>query len=192
MGALEIPLSFQAIAIPEAVTPLTLHENTVLMGVGPKARCVAQGQKKLRWMAIGSAVTVTLAAIIAMLTLAPVPSSDPAGSDKIYHVLAFACLVFPLPLVRPRWTVWVILGVIVYGGVIEVIQPFFGRQAEWADLVADGIGAILGAILARQLGLRLRRSGRLNGKDDPMTAAWLAEDASLSGDGFKSSSSESR
>ena len=149
---------------------------------------MAQGQKKLRRMAVGSAVTTVLAVIIAVLTLAPMPSGGPAGSDKIYHVLAFACLAFPLPLVRPRWTVWVILSVIVYGAAIEVIQPFFGRQAEWADLVADGIGAILGASVAQQFGLWRRRSGGYE-KGDPMTAAWLAEDAALMGDGFKSSRS---
>jgi VanZ family protein len=102
-------------------------------------------------MAIGSAVTLVLAVIIAVLTLAPVPSGGPAGSDKVYHVLAFAALAFPLPLVRPRWTVWVILGVIAYGSVIEVIQPFFGRQAEWADLVADAIGAVVGAVTGTAL-----------------------------------------
>lgn len=147
---------------------------------------MAQGQTKLRRMAIGGAATLVLAVVIAVLTLAPMPAGGPAGSDKIYHILAFACLAFPLPLVRPRLTLWVILGVIAYGGIIEMIQPFFGRQAEWADLVADGIGAILGAIVARQLGLRLRRSGGLNDKDDPMTAAWLAEDATLTGHGYRS------
>ena len=153
---------------------------------------MARGQTKLRRMAIGSAVTLVLAVIIAVLTLAPMPSGGPAGSDKLYHVLAFACLAFPLPLVRPRLAVWVILGVIAYGGMIEMIQPFFGRQAEWADLVADGIGAILGASVARQLGLWLRRSRGPNDKDDPMTAAWLAEDAALTGDGYKSPRSRSK
>ncbi|MDT8853827.1 VanZ family protein [Paracoccaceae bacterium Fryx2] len=118
---------------------------------------MTQGQKKLRRIAICSAVTIVLALIIAVLTLAPMPSGGPSGSDKLYHILAFACLAFPLPLVRPRLTIWVVVGVIAYGGAIELIQPFFGRQAEWADLVADGIGAILGAVVARQLGLWLRR-----------------------------------
>lgn len=177
---------------PDAATPLTLHGKTALMGVHPEERCVAHGQKMLRRMTIGGAVTAVLAVVIAVLTLAPMPSGGPEGSDKLYHVLAFACLAFPLPLVRPRWTVWVILGVIAYGGAIEVIQPFFGRQAEWADLVADGVGAILGAIVAYQLGLWRRRSGGLNDNDDPMTAAWLAEDAALTGDGYTSPRSRSK
>ena len=115
------------------------------MGVYSKEQYVTQGQRKLRRVAIGSAVTIVLAVIIAVLTLAPMPTGGPAGSDKLYHILAFACLAFPLPLVRLRLALWVVLGVIAYGGAIEVIQPFFGRQAEWADLLADGIGAVLGA-----------------------------------------------
>jgi len=111
----------------------------------------------LRPIAIGSALTLGLGTVIAVLTLAPISAGGPAGADKLYHILAFACLAFPLPLVRPRWTIWVILGVIAYGGAIEVIQPAFGRQAEWADLGADAIGAMLGALVARQLGLRVGR-----------------------------------
>jgi hypothetical protein len=107
---------------------------------------VANGQKKHKRVAIASAATFALAMIIAVLTLAPMPAAGPAGSDKAFHILAFAALAFPLPLVRPRMTIWVALGVIAYGGAIEVIQPFVGRQAEWADLLADGIGAVLGAV----------------------------------------------
>ena len=150
---------------------------------------MARGQTKLRRLTIGGAVTIVLAVVIAVLTLAPMPSGGPTGADKIYHVLAFACLAFPLPLVRPRLAVWVILGVIAYGGMIEMIQPFFGRQAEWADLVADGVGALLGASVARQLGLWRRSSRGLNDKNDPMTAAWFAEDAALMCDSFKPSRS---
>jgi VanZ family protein len=148
---------------PSLLDGLTIHGKTALISVHPEERCVAQGQKKLRRMAVGSAVTTVLAVIIAVLTLAPMPSGGPAESDKIYHVLVFACLAFPLPLVRPRWTVWVILGVIAYGGVIEVIQPFFGRQAEWADLVADGIGAAVGAVTGSALSRYVMTSPRYRG-----------------------------
>ena len=128
----------------------------------PKERCVAQGQKKLKRVAVGSAVTLALALIIAVLTLAPLPAACPAGSDKVYHILAFAGLAFPLPLVRPRLTIWVVLGVIAYGGAIEMIQPFFGRQAEWADLLADGVGAVVGAVAGYALSRNLSRFGPLS------------------------------
>ncbi len=93
----------------------------------------------------GVAATVFLALIIAVLTLAPISPGGPAGFDKIYHSLAFAALAFPLSFVRPRMAPWIILGVIVYGGTIELIQPFFLRHAEWGDLGADAGGSLLGA-----------------------------------------------
>jgi len=108
-------------------------------------RFVTRERRELRRIVIGSAATLILALIIAVLTLAPMPSGGPAGSDKIHHILAFAGLALPLPLVRPRLAIWVVLGVIAYGGSIELVQPFFGRQAEWADLVADAFGAVVGA-----------------------------------------------
>ena len=104
-----------------------------------------QRHPRLNRPTIGGAITVGLAAIIAVLTLVPLPVSGLTGSDKLYHILAFASLALPLPFAKPRLTLWVILSVIVYGGTIEVLQPYFGRQAEWADLLADGLGAILGA-----------------------------------------------
>lgn len=138
-----------------------------------------QGRRKLRRVAIGSAVTAVLALITAVLTLAPMPSGGPSGLDKLYHMLVFASLAFPLPLVRPRLAIWVVMGVVAYGGIIELIQPTFGRQAEWADFGADGIGAAVGAMIARQLGLRLRKSRENNNHDDSITEAWLTEDPAL-------------
>lgn len=116
---------------------------------------MAHGQRKLKWVGVGSAVTLVLAVIIAVVTLAPMLAGGLAGSDKVYHVLAFACLAFPLPLVQPRLTLWVVVGVFAYGGAIEVIQPFFGRQAEWADFVADAIGAVPGAAAGHALSARV-------------------------------------
>jgi len=112
-----------------------------------------------RWYMIGGwVVTAILAVLIAALTLMPIPSGVVSGSDKFHHILAFACLAFPLPFVRPRLALWVVVGVISYGGVIELIQPAFGRTAEWLDLLADGVGAVIGATVARGLGLWLSRN----------------------------------
>ena len=114
---------------------------------------------------IGSTVTIVFLAIITLLSLAPIQLSGsfgPFGVDKVYHVVAYFCLVFPLPLTRPRLTTWVVLGVIACGGSIELIQYLFGREASLGDFVANGIGAIVGAVIARQLGLWLCRSGEIN------------------------------
>ena len=112
-------------------------------------------QRNLGPMAIGIFATMLLALVIGVLTLTPMAPGGPAGSDKVYHALAFASLAFPLSLVRPKLTLWVIAGVIVYGGVIEMIQPFFGRDAQWPDLLADGIGASMGAAAGYFLSTRI-------------------------------------
>ena len=131
---------------------------------------MVSGQRNYRRMAIGSAITIVLLLIIAVLALAPMPAG-PRGSDKFYHVLAFASLTFPLTLVRPRLGIWVLLGVMAYGGAIELIQPHFGRQAAWSDLMADGIGAGVGIFAARYLGSRLRQSWWKDNAGDTMTDA---------------------
>lgn len=93
-----------------------------------------------------------LAATITYLTLSP-PKPDPAGllSDKFYHFIAFSALVFPCALFYARTLVWVLPMAVLFGGAIELIQPYVGREAEAADFVADvlgvGFGLILGLIL---------------------------------------------
>lgn len=108
----------------------------------------------------GVATTLLLGLAVAIVTLAPVspPTGGPEGVDKLYHLLAFAALAFPLPFTRAKWTFWVAFGVAGYGGLIEVIQPHFGRNAEWADLLADTIGAVIGAYAGRWAGQRTWRT----------------------------------
>lgn len=107
---------------------------------------------KYRLYLIGVSLTVLLGIVIAFLTLAPISSKGVPGSDKLHHALAFAALAFPLPFARPRLVLPVILGVSAYGGLIEIIQPFFGRNADWGDFLADIIGAVLGGLLGAQSG----------------------------------------
>lgn len=106
---------------------------------------------------LGMIATVFLSAVIAVLTLAPMPSSGVPGIDKVYHVLAFAALAFPMSAVAPRSFVWVFLAVIAYGGMIELIQPLTGRTADWEDLLADAVGSALGSGFGLLVGWGWRR-----------------------------------
>jgi hypothetical protein len=107
---------------------------------------------KYRLYVIGVALTLALGVVIAVLTLAPISSKNVPGSDKLHHALAFAALAIPLPFARPRLVFAVILSVSAYGGVIELIQPAFSRSADWADFLADIIGAIIGGAVGAQCG----------------------------------------
>ncbi|MFN3954879.1 MAG: VanZ family protein [Pararhodobacter sp.] len=112
------------------------------------------------WSRAGLALSLFLAVVIAGFTLTPLPPGPamPAGMDKIYHFLAFAVLVFPVIVTDTgRWT-WVVPVAIAYGGAIELLQPFVGRNAEWLDFGANVSGVLAGAALSEILHNRIRRS----------------------------------
>ena len=105
------------------------------------------------------AITCVFAAVIAYGTLYPGAVAPPgAGNDKVQHFIAFAGLAVPISLARPRLAIYTILTALIYGGVIEVIQPFVGRDRSVLDLAADVLGACFGAGLA--VGLNRLMQGR--------------------------------
>lgn len=105
--------------------------------------------------------TIAIALLIAVLTLTPTPHLPGNGHhlDKLAHMIAFFVLVVPTAALWPRASAWIGLLAVLYGGVIEVIQPYTGRSAEFGDLLADGIGVGLGILV----GTALRRYHRLRG-----------------------------
>ena len=95
-------------------------------------------------------LTALMTLAIGVTTLMPSTGghSPLLGLDKLAHLVAFAALVIPMTLAHPRsWgLIWLVA--LSYGGLIEIVQPHFGRGAEWADFVADGLGAAMGIALA--------------------------------------------
>jgi VanZ family protein len=100
-------------------------------------------------------LSLGLAATVAALTLMPQASMPvgPQGVDKLYHMVAFAALIFPTAMLRPKSCLRFGCLAIVYGGIIEAIQPVFGRSADMSDFWADGLGVAMGIFL----GLAARR-----------------------------------
>jgi hypothetical protein len=111
-------------------------------------------------------VFVMIMTILFFVPMQDLGSIGPFNADKVYHFIAFFCLVFPLSFASPRSILWLFFGAIFFGGAIELAQHLFGRRAEWADFLANGIGVILGMITARFLRLWYVRAGGLNGIDD--------------------------
>lgn len=104
-------------------------------------------------------LTIVFALIIAYGTLTPIDGSVIPGSDKWKHFVAFAVFVFPISLFKPKWTWLIFLIGVLYGGAIEIIQPYVNRYREMGDFWANTIGAIIGVIIARFiLALKSRRA----------------------------------
>ncbi len=115
-----------------------------------------------RWRPFLMGAMLGLALLIAVAMLVPAQvMPQPAGSDKLHHMLAFGALSVPAVMLYPARIIVVVMGVIVFGGALELAQPLTGRFAEGADLVADGIGALVGGgiglIVNRMLAARAAR-----------------------------------
>lgn len=105
-------------------------------------------------------VTLLLLGTTSVLTLIPMAGVSAPGGDKTHHMLAFAALALPLAAARPGW-IPVTGGLLaLYGGLIEIIQPYVGRGRELADWQADLIGIALGSLLGLALHHIYRRLRR--------------------------------
>lgn len=93
-------------------------------------------------------VIVTAGLTVAMLCPIHKPFTAPDGTDKLVHLVAFAALAFPLARTGRVGLIPVFVGASAFGGLIEVLQPSFGRSADMQDWIADIVGVALGMILA--------------------------------------------
>jgi len=114
-------------------------------------------------------LAIVVAAGIVILSLLPKPPEIPVGfhyGDKLAHFIAYlvlSFLVFTSLYAEKRGST--VLSTILtvsalclfYGGLIEILQMFFGRQAELLDLAADLIGAVCGAFVGVGVFRRIRR-----------------------------------
>ena len=93
--------------------------------------------------------TIVIILPITVLSLLPVDSLPLVpGTDKTHHFIAYGALAFPIALARPHKWLLIIIGFLGYSGVIELIQPYVNRYGEWLDLGANGLGLVVGIIIA--------------------------------------------
>ena len=89
-------------------------------------------------------IIITLFLSIAMLWPIKEQIPGPEFSDKLIHILGFGALAFPLAQTKRFSILYLFLVASIFGGIIEIIQPSFGRSAEIGDWLADTIGVIMG------------------------------------------------
>ena len=107
-----------------------------------------------KYLDIPLTLIVTAVLTVAMLWPIHQPPPAPDGTDKFVHLVAFAALTFPLARTGRFGLIPVFAGASTFGGIIELIQPSFGRSADIQDWIADIEGVALGiasALLYRRL-----------------------------------------
>ena len=96
---------------------------------------------------------ITILSLIPLEELPPIPSND-----KTHHFIAYATLMFPTAIRKPKHTSKIVLFFICWSGAIELLQPYVNRYAEWQDLLANIIGLIFGWLLAKSIESFLNKS----------------------------------
>jgi len=95
-------------------------------------------------------ISIAILAIVTIASLIPLPIlPEVPGSDKTHHLVSYALIALPVSLVKPKYWWAFLLFVVVWSGLIELIQPFVNRYGEWLDLAANTVGVIIGYIIGQ-------------------------------------------
>ena len=107
--------------------------------------------------ALGFWPVVLLVVWGSLIPLPPLPF--PLDSDKLLHFITYFVLAaMGVTAFRARRSALLaVLGLIVLGGILEILQGFVGRQTSIADQLANTLGVLAGGTLARLVVERLRR-----------------------------------
>jgi VanZ family protein len=107
----------------------------------------------LPWMRRAGAWLFWPAALVVTwgeLTPEPPRLEGPLLWDKLDHVIAYfgLALLASLGWGLRRSLIWVFAGVLAMGAGLEGLQALVGRDAEWGDMLANGLGAAMGLAVA--------------------------------------------
>jgi VanZ family protein len=108
---------------------------------------------KSGWIVRGAcALTLLFAVVLLWAFLTPIAQMPkvPDISDYIWHISIFAALVIPLCTTLPNQRMKTAIAAIIFGTIIEFIQPYFGRGFEVHDLVSNTLGVGAGWFFSRQ------------------------------------------
>lgn len=81
---------------------------------------------------------------ISLATLLPAEQLPSApGSDKLHHVIGFAAWTIMIAAGNYKRFSYLCIFIWLWGGAIEIIQPYVNRYGEWADFAGDSLGVLL-------------------------------------------------
>ncbi len=108
-------------------------------------------------------LTVALAGVLAFDPFIGLlgPFTAPLADDKARHVLSFALLILPTAVLWRGAVPVMAAGLLVCGLLLELIQPVFGRESSFEDMLANVAGILIGIVLVsvgrKTIDLRMNR-----------------------------------
>ena len=81
-----------------------------------------------------------------------------SGAGQLQHAIGLGLIGFLVVVALPSWWIPFSVVALVAGGLVEIVQPFFGRGGQWSDFGANTVGLLVGVSAALLL-RRVRDSG---------------------------------
>jgi len=101
---------------------------------------------------VGLSATLLVSLAICAGTLTSFSNSNSfLGGDKLHHAIAFTCFVLPMILVSPKYWRAMITYSLIFGGVIELAQPYVNKTGDPMDLLANTVGTVIGIAMGSAL-----------------------------------------
>ncbi len=108
-------------------------------------------------------LALTWLVVITFLSLTPLEAlPEVHGGDKLGHFAAYLLLGFFSTLSRKsaQTLIWTLFIILLYSGLIELIQPYVNRHMEFGDFAANTSGAVCGAAIAYAFSIYRRINSR--------------------------------
>ena len=92
--------------------------------------------------------TILILSIITILSLYPLNQQAAfPGSDKMHHLIAYSSLTICIGMRKPPKYILILIFMSLYSGMIELIQPYVNRFADFEDYIFNNLGMIIGFVL---------------------------------------------
>jgi len=101
-------------------------------------------------------ISALIAVLIGALSLSPLQTlPEVPGTDKLHHLVAYLALALPTSLARVRSIRVLAPLYVMYGGVIELIQPYVNRYGEILDFGMNTLGVVIASSIAIAVNMKV-------------------------------------
>ena len=103
-------------------------------------------------------ISALIAVLIGTLSLSPLQTlPEVPGTDKLHHLIAYLALALPTSLARVKSIKMLAPLYVMYGGIIELIQPYVNRYGEILDFGMNTVGIVIASIIGIAVNIKVAK-----------------------------------